>query len=57
MKILFWNLRGLGAPGRKKKLRELIFDHRLDVVCLQETIKQSFSEGELKTLGGDLFNW
>jgi exonuclease III len=58
MKILFWNIRGLGARGRQKQLKDLINFHRVDAVCLQETIKANFSVGELNYLSaGVSFDW
>jgi exonuclease III len=58
MKILFWNVRGLGADGRRKQLRELRDFHRVDIVCLQETFKSDFSVGELSSLSeGSPFEW
>jgi exonuclease III len=58
MKILFWNIRGVGAVGRKKQLQELRQKHRVDVVCLQETIKADFTLGELAWLSDrDNFEW
>jgi len=52
MKILFWNIRGLNSGGRKKQLGELLSKHQVDVVCLQETIKQKFTNRELTSLAG-----
>lgn len=57
MKVLFWNIRGLGAVGRQRQLRELVFEHRIDIVCIQETIKNDFSDRELRGLLGDQFTW
>jgi exonuclease III len=58
MKILFWNIRGLGAEGRRKQLSEIRQIHRVDVICLQETIKREFSVGELATLSeGFRYEW
>jgi exonuclease III len=58
MKILFWNIRSLGAPGRRKQLKYLRCHHRVDVVCLQETIKEGFTQGELSGLSeGGSFEW
>jgi exonuclease III len=42
MKIIFWNMRGFGAPGRRKQLGELRRNNRVEILCLQETIKQTF---------------
>jgi exonuclease III len=58
MKILFWNIRGLGASGRRKQLRDLRAFHRVDVVCLHKTFKSDFSVGELNSLSeGSPFEW
>jgi len=50
MKGLFWNIRGMGQPARIRQLKELLVQHQVDVVRLQETIKQSFSQKELDSL-------
>ena len=50
MKGLFWNIRGMGQPARIRQLKELLVQHQVDIVGLQETIKQSFSQKELDSL-------
>lgn len=57
MKILFWNIRGLGSAGRRKLLIELANKHSFDCICLQETIKSSFKQRELERFAGqkDMF--
>ena len=58
MKFLFWNIRGLGKPARKRQLKELIFKERLDAVGVQETFKKDFSACELKGFAGRFdFDW
>lgn len=58
MNILFWNIRGLNSGGRKKQLGELMSKHQVDVVCLQETIKQKFTNRELSSLArGQDMHW
>lgn len=52
MKILFWNVRGLGNAGRRKLLLELVNKHNFDCICLQETIKTSFRQRELYRFAG-----
>lgn len=52
MKILFWNIRGLGNAGRRKLLVELVAKHAFDCICLQETIKSSFRQRELDRFAG-----
>jgi exonuclease III len=57
MRVVFWNVRGLGAAGRQRQLREMVFEQKVDIICLQETIKQSFTDRELRNLVGDNFTW
>ena len=58
MRCLFLNIRGFGVPGRRTLLKDNIRKHKIDVICLQETIRQSFSDQELHSLEvGDLFFW
>lgn len=47
MKIFFWNIRGIGGVARKRQLKEYISQERLDIVGVQETMKQDFSDSEL----------
>ena len=37
MKILRWNVRGLGSRAKRKRVRETILKASLDIVLLQET--------------------
>jgi hypothetical protein len=60
MRFLIYNIRGFGAPGRRSQLRDYIKQHRVDIIGLQETIKQEFSTLELRRLelGGQFaWNW
>jgi exonuclease III len=58
MKILFWNIKGVGGASRRKQLRELMQEHTIDVLCLLETIKADFSLSELRSLEeGGRFSW
>lgn len=58
MKFLFWNVRGLGKSHRRSLVRNHILNENLDLVALQETIKQDFEDWELKELAGNIdFNW
>jgi hypothetical protein len=56
--ILFWNIRGMGAMGRRNQLRELRHRYRVDAICLQETIKKNFSVWDLQSINeGETFEW
>jgi exonuclease III len=58
MRILFWNVRGLNSGGRRRQLRELMNKYQVDVVCLQERIKQKFSSRDLVGLArGQDMSW
>jgi exonuclease III len=58
MRCLFWNIRGFGRRGRRTLLKDYLRDHKIDIVILQETIKQDFTDLELRSLEiGDKFFW
>lgn len=58
MKVLFWNIRGMGSHARKRQLKELLNNKEVDIVCLQETKKELFTERELNSFqGGKNFSW
>ena len=58
MRVLSWNVRGLGNAARRGQVRTYIHKERIDIVGLQETVKQDFSNHELNELAGGLnFIW
>lgn len=44
MNCLFWNVRGINAPGRKQNLIDLIAKTRPSIIGLQETKKEAISD-------------
>ena len=50
MKMLFWNIRGMGKQARVRHLKDLVAQEQIDIIGIQETIKQSFSIQELENL-------
>lgn len=52
MRTPFWNVRDLGTAHRRRMVSKHILEDNLDVVALRETIKQEFSEGDLRDLEG-----
>jgi len=50
MKMLFWNIRGMGKQARVRHLKDLVAQEQIDIIGIQETIKQSFSTQELENL-------
>jgi len=56
--ILFWNIRGLDSKGRKAQLKKILFEHKVNCVCISESIKQNFTAREVTALGrGNSFTW
>jgi exonuclease III len=41
---LNWNVRSLNAPARRQVVKEMVADHRCNIVCLQETKMQSVDD-------------
>lgn len=55
---MFWNVRGLGTVHRRGLVHKHILQENLDVVGIQETIKQDFTDHELKDMSGSVdFVW
>ena len=52
MRVLSWNVRDLGNAARRGQVRTYIHKERIDIVGLQETVKQDFSNHELNELAG-----
>ena len=51
-------MRGLGKLARRRQVREYIFQEKVDIVGLQETVKEEFTSGFLQELSGGLnFSW
>jgi exonuclease III len=58
MRFLIQNIQGWGAPGRRTQLKDIFKTEQVDIIGLQETIKQDFSAQELHWLEhGGQFNW
>ena len=60
MKALLYNMRGFGRPGGRTQLSDYIRQNEVDILGLQETIKQDFSVPELRGLefrGPFCWNW
>ena len=58
MKCMFWNVRGLGTAHRRGLIFNHVIQENLDIVGIQETIKQEFSDHELKDMSDTVdFAW
>lgn len=55
---LFWNCGALGLPEKQRYLREIMLEHKLDFIGLQETMKQDCTVGFLNDISsGHDFCW
>ena len=58
MRAMGWNSRGFARVGRRTQIKDYIRKERIDIVFLQETLKQNFSDLELSSLeSGEKFFW
>lgn len=53
MKLLFWNIRGFGKPGKRRKIRELLKERRVDLAFFQETKKGGLSRELVRSVWPD----
>ena len=53
MNALFWNIRGIAAPGRKTLIIDTINKTHATILGFQETKKEGFSASYLKSLIGN----
>jgi exonuclease III len=52
MKIVSWNIRGLGGLEKRKEVRKLVGDLSPFILCLQETKLQTFDVSLCLSLWG-----
>ena len=58
MNGIFWNCRGAGKKGMMTCFSDLIKDHSLDFLCLQETMKKKFSSSFFRNIDPyKIFEW
>lgn len=59
MKILTYNICGLGCSVKYNEIRELIYKHGVDFCLIQESKKEYIDEDFCRVLWGgrDQFNW
>jgi hypothetical protein len=56
MKVFIWNIRGFGHRDRRNQLRDFLRINKVNIIFLQETIRQDFLLAELDSLEvGDKF--
>lgn len=52
-----WNARGLGLPSKRRALKESLNIHKIDIVAIQETKKESFPARQLNALSNNINFW
>ena len=58
IKIIFWNVRGVNYPDKRKVIKKFLGRFRADLVCLQETKVQEMNSALVRSLGvGRRLNW
>ena len=55
LRLLSWNVRGANDSSKRKVIKAMIRNQRVDLFCLQETKVQSMSEGVVRSLGSGRF--
>lgn len=57
MNILNWNIRGVNSPRKRQALIDYISNHHIDIVAIQETKKEVFSNRILRSLSTKIDTW
>lgn len=52
MKLLSFNIKGVGSRLKRNELQELVRKNKVDVVCLQETKIEDVSEKKCRLIWG-----
>jgi hypothetical protein len=55
---LIWNCRGVAKKGLSSVIKDLIWDHKVDFIGLQETMKKSYSDKFFRQIDiNNEFSW
>ena len=59
MNFLNWNARGLNSYKKRQILHDILVDHRIDILAIQETKKEQFTNRILRTISTrfDVWYW
>jgi exonuclease III len=57
MNILNWNIRGLGFLHKRSVLHNIVQFHKVDLVAIQETKHQEFSQKMLNVISRHFDTW
>ena len=58
IRLLSWNVRGVNDSSKRKVIKAIIRNQKVDLFCIQETKIQSMNEGLVRSLGsGRFLDW
>ncbi|GMP41576.1 hypothetical protein CsSME_00011624 [Camellia sinensis var. sinensis] len=58
MKIQSWNIRGIGRPEKRRKIKKSILERKVDIILIQETKKSEVNIGLIRSMWpGDQFEF
>ena len=55
LRLLSWNVRGANDSSKRKVIKAMIRNQKVDLFCLQETKIQTMSEGVVRSLDSGRF--
>lgn len=50
MIIMSWNIRGLGGPEKRRRIKDWVRDKRVDILLVQETKRSSLDERMVRSI-------
>lgn len=50
MKCLFWNVKGLGNPAKRRMIADVIRTNKIDIICMVETKLTDFDPRILRSI-------
>lgn len=56
MNFLNWNVRGINSTKKRQILADIVTNHHIDILALQETKKETFTDRILRTISKRLMN-
>lgn len=57
MNILNWNIRGMNQAKKRRALNSIILQHHIDIITIQETKKEDFTNRSLKQISSIFYTW
>lgn len=57
MNFLNWNARGINSSKKRQILHDIIVDHKIDIIAIQETKRATFNNRILRSISTTLDVW